>query len=302
LKLLRRIVAVIVLLVAAAALSFWLRPVEYLNQLTYLREYFSGIENHSAQVDGYRVHYLVDGPANGPVVVLIHGLGARAEDWSNLAPYFVNAGFRVYIPDLPGYGRSEKPANFSYSVPDEARVVVSFIDALGLKQVDLGGWSMGGWIVQIVAHDHPERINRLMLFDSAGLNLKPAWDTRLFTPATKSDLDQLETLLFIHTIKATDFVTRDILRNSNQNAWIIRRAMDSMLAGHDVTDNLLPQLKMPVLIVWGDQDRIVPLREGQQMHALIPDSTLEVIPGCGHMAPEQCPSRIAPQMLQFLQQ
>ena len=72
------------------------------------------------------------------------GLGGRAEDWRSLAPYLAKAGYRVYMPDLPGYGRSEKPADFSYSVPDEAAVVVGFMDALGLKQVDLGGWSMGG--------------------------------------------------------------------------------------------------------------------------------------------------------------
>ena len=103
-------------------------------------------------VDGYRVHYNADGPEDGPVVVLVHGLGGRAEDWRNLAPYLAKAGYRVYMPDLLGYGRSEKPADFSYSVHDEAAVVVGFMDALGLKQVDLGGWSMGGWIVQVVAN------------------------------------------------------------------------------------------------------------------------------------------------------
>ncbi len=132
-------------------------------------EDLTGIESRTVRVEGHRVHYLVQGPANGPAVVLVHGLGGRAEDWRNLAPYLAKAGFRVYMPDLLGYGRSDKPADFSYSVRDEAAVVVGFMDALGLKQVDLGGWSMGGWIVQIAAIEHPERISRLMLFDAAGL-------------------------------------------------------------------------------------------------------------------------------------
>ena len=93
--------------------------------------YFSGAESLSTTVSGYRVHYYVMGPKTGPVVVLVHGLGGRAEDWENLAPYLVKAGYRVYLPDLPGYGQSEQPANFSYSVPDEAAVVVGFLDALG---------------------------------------------------------------------------------------------------------------------------------------------------------------------------
>ena len=74
----------------------------------------AGWQNREVTV-GVRMHYEVEGPADGPVVVLVHGLGGRAEDWRKLAPYLAKAGFRVYLPDLPGYGRSEKPADFSYS-------------------------------------------------------------------------------------------------------------------------------------------------------------------------------------------
>src|SRR5208282_2904523 len=177
-----RILLGAIALALIAGIGFLIHPTGYFNAITRLREDFSGIESHSARVEAYRVHYLAEGPANGPVVVLIHGLGGSAEDWRNLAPFLVNAGFRVYIPDLPGYGRSQRPADFSYSVRDEAGVVTGFLDALGLKQVDLGGWSMGGWIAQLVAAEHPDRVKRLMLFDSAGLDVKPAWNTELFTP------------------------------------------------------------------------------------------------------------------------
>src|SRR5271157_4192295 len=168
----------------AAGIGFWERPVSYFNGMMYLEAYLSGVESSTVTIGSYRVHYNVEGPINGPAVVLVHGLGGRAEDWRNLAPWLANAGYRVYMPDLIGYGRSDKPAYFSYSVPDEAAVVVCFLDALGLKQVDLGGWSMGGWIVQVVANEQPERVRRLILFDAAGLYEKPAWDTRLFTPTT----------------------------------------------------------------------------------------------------------------------
>ena len=148
-----RVLGAVLVVAVIAGIGFYLRPVSCFNAMMYLHEEFSGIESRSIRVQGYRVHYLAEGPANGPVVVLVHGLGASAEDWHNLTPYLVNAGFRVYCPDLPGYGRSERPKNFSYSVRDEAGVVVSFLDALGLKQVDLGGWSMGGWIVELIAAD-----------------------------------------------------------------------------------------------------------------------------------------------------
>ena len=239
-------------------------------------------------MNGIRVHYDTEGPAAGQVVVLVHGLGSRAEDWANLAPYFARAGFHVYMPDLPGYGRSERPAGFSYSVHDEADVVVGFLDATGLKQVDFGGWSMGGWIVQIVAIRHPERVRRLMIFDSAGLYEKPTWNTNLFMSDTPEQLAQLSALLMPNPPRIPGFVARDILRISKDHRWVISRALDSMLTGKDVTDSQLPQLKMPVLILWGELDQITPLSEGQRMHSLIPQSDLQVFNGCGHLAPQQC--------------
>jgi pimeloyl-ACP methyl ester carboxylesterase len=97
-------------------------------------------------------------------------------------------------------------------------------------------------------------------------------------------------------------VTRDILRISRQNAWVIHRAMATMLTGRDATDALLPQLKMPVLIVWGGEDRITPLSLGEKMHLLVPQSQLEVIPGCGHLAPVQCAPQIGPRVVEFVKE
>ena len=89
---------------------------------------------------------------------------------------------------------------------------MGFMDALGLKQVDLGGWSMGGWIVQRIAGEHPERVRRLMLYDAAGIYEQPAWDTRLFTPGTEAELDELDALLMPHPPVVPGFIARDILR------------------------------------------------------------------------------------------
>ncbi len=299
-KAIKRLLCVVVVLAVVAGIGFLERPVSYFNGAMYVRECLSGVENRSVQVAGHRVHYLAEGPDGGPVVVLVHGLGGEAEDWRNLAPYLTRAGFRVYVPDLPGYGRSERPTDFSYSVHDEADAVVGFLDALGLKQVDLGGWSMGGWIVQLVAARHSERVRRLMLFDSAGIYEKPAWETRLFTPISAAELDQLEALLMPNPPKIPGFVARDIVRESNGHAWVIHRAVGSMLTGQDTTDTLLPGLKMPVLIVWGTEDRITPLGQAERIHKLVPQSQLEVFAGCGHLAPSQCTAQIGPKVVEFV--
>jgi pimeloyl-ACP methyl ester carboxylesterase len=299
-KAIKRVVAVVVVLAVAAGVGFWERPVSYFNGAMYLKQCLAGAKSRSVTVAGHRVHYYAEGPTAGPPVVLVHGLGGRSEDWHNLAPYLVKAGFRVYLPDLPGYGRSEQPADFSYSVPDEAAAVVGFLDALGLKQVDLGGWSMGGAIVQHVAARHPERVQKLMLFDAAGLYVVPTWDVRLFTPTTAADLDELDVLLMPNPPKVPGFIARDILRLSAKNAWVIHRALNTMLAGRDATDKLLPGFRMPVLIVWGAEDRILPESEAETMHRLVPQSELEVFPGCGHLAPNQCTAQIGPKVVEFV--
>lgn len=291
---------VVLALIVSFGVACWMRPLGVFRVFGQAQMFFIGAKRGFTNVDGYRVHYYALGPANGSVVVLVHGLGGRADDWQKLAPQLARAGYRVYLPDLPGYGESEKPANFSCSVSDEARIVTGFFDALGLKQVDLGGWSMGGWIVQLVAARHPDRIRRLMLFDSAGLYVKPDWDTRLFTPTSIEELDKFDALLMPTPPHLPGFIAEDILRTSHEHAWIIRRALDAMLTGRDTTDHLLPGLKMPVLIVWGEVDRITPLSEGETIHQLIPQSQLTVIPGCGHLAPNECASQIGPVMVNFL--
>ena len=293
--------AAFLVLAGAVGAAFWARPLGFFRGYSALSLRLAGAQSRSTIVSGYRIHYYVLGPETGPPLVLVHGLGGQAADWLKLAPFLTKAGFRVYLPDLPGYGESERPANFSYSIPDEASILEGFLDAAGLKQVDLGGWSMGGWIVQRVASDHPDRVRRLLLFDSAGLYAKPDWNTALFTPKTPAELDQLDVLLMPNPRVAPGFIARDILRKSQRNAWVIHRALDSMLTGRDVTDSLLPDLKMPVLIVWGAEDRITPLSEGEKIHKLISQSQLEVIAGCGHLAPNECADRIGPIVVKFVQ-
>lgn len=295
----RRTFLILLLLVVMAAGGFYFWPLSYYNGWTYLHEDLSGVESRSVQVEGHRVHYLAEGPANGSVIVLVHGLGASAEDWRALAPYLVRAGFRVYIPDLLGYGRSERPRDFSYSVRDEADVVTGFMDALGLKRVELGGWSMGGWVAVLIAHEHPEHVSRLMLLDAAGLKVPPLYDTALFVPSNFDQLDQLQAILTPQPRPIPAFVARDILRGFRHRGWVIQRALATMLTGRDVIDGDLPQLKMPVLLVWGALDHVTPLAQGETMHRLIPDSELEVFPGCGHMAPIECSGAVGPVVASF---
>ncbi len=288
----------VVLLVALILLAIWNKPLWVLDRVTQARLSLSGMRSAEVRLEDHRIHYLVGG--EGEPVLLVHGLGSRASDWSGLIPSLVHSGHRVYAIDLLGYGDSDKPADASFSIADQARLVEDFMQAEHLNHVDLAGWSMGGWIAMVVATDEPQRIAKLVLLDSAGLRFQPAFDTQLFTPATLGQLHSLMTLLTPDMRPVPGFFAKALLARSLEDRWVIRRSVESMLTGQSLLDGKLQKLTMPVLIVWGKQDALTPLSLAYQLHAGVPHSSLEVFDGCGHLAPGLCASRIAPHLTSFL--
>lgn len=250
-------------------------------------------------IDGYEVHY-VEGGAGQPVV-LIHGLGSQGQqDWQRLLPILVRAGYHVYAPDLLGYGGSAKPADHSYSIPEEAKFVESFLAVNHLTGVDLGEVSMGGWVAATVALDDPQAVSKLILIDSAGMRFKLSFDRALFTPQTTAQVDQLMAVVALDPPPVPQFIKEAFVRRSKRDGWVVQRALASMFAGADYLDAKFPSLKMPVLLVWGKQDAITPISLAESMHHGAPQSVLAVYDRCGHVAVVTCMDRIAPTVLDFL--
>ena len=286
------------LLLVLAALLVWNKPLWVLDKVTAARLAVAGMRGHDVMIDGHRIHYLEGG--EGSPVLLVHGLGSRASDWSGLIPSLVKSSHHVYAIDLLGYGNSDKPKDANFSIGDEATLVEHFIDTEHLQQVDLAGWSMGGWISMVVATEMPERIAKLVLLDSAGLRFQPTFDPLLFTPSNLDELHSLMTLLTPDMRPVPTFFAKALLMRSKEDSWVIRRSVTSMLTGQNLLDGKLDKLTMPVLIVWGKQDVLTPLSMAYAIHAGVPHSTLELFDGCGHLAPGLCASRIAPKMTSFL--
>ncbi|MDE3199508.1 MAG: alpha/beta fold hydrolase, partial [Acidobacteriota bacterium] len=212
-KLDKRVLLSALLAPAALALAadVWRRPLSYYQGYARTRMYISGASSRYVRVKGIRLHYYAMGPLSGPPILLLHGLGGRSEDWMPLAPFLTRAGFRVYILDLPGCGKSSRPEDFSYSMTDQAHIVIDFMDQLNLRQIDLGGWSMGGWIAQRMAALRSERFRKLMLFCSAGLYVRPTWNVGLFVPENAQELAELNQLLMPDPPQLPDFVVKDVL-------------------------------------------------------------------------------------------
>lgn len=298
-KLFLRIAAPILLLIFIAAAVFYWDPLWVNNQLIDYHLWRAGVRSEYLIVDGYRIHNFEAGPPSGAPLLLIHGLGSRGEDWAPMIPSLAAAGFHVYVPDLLGYGRSAKP-NVAYSIPLEESIVLGCMQSMHLTRADLDGWSMGGWIAAAIALDHPALVNRLVLDDSAGITFQPTFPRTAFVPTDAASLARLMALLSPHPAHLPPFVVRATLRAVARNGKIVQQSMDSMEAGHDLLDSRLKNIAQPTLIVWGAEDQLIPIAVGETLHRDIPNSLFTPIPGCGHLAPRECPAPVLAATLPFL--
>ena len=295
---------VLILLVLGAGLFIYQYPFWLVDRSlgVYLRKH--DVHEQAITVDSHNIHYLearaVGG--SGRTLVLVHGLGARATDWAPLIPLFAAAGYHVYALDLLGYGESDRPGDGDFSIRGEERIVADFMHALNIAQADVAGWSMGGWIAARLALDHPEMVRRLVLYDSAGLYFDMSFPVTLFSPSSRAELDALIARLEPDRprIHVPAFAVHGFLRRFKQNKWIIDRSLGSMLAGRDILDFRIGELKMPVLIMWGTEDKLIPYTLAEHMHDLIPQSVLVGVPACGHLAPAECYTQFEPVTIKFL--
>ncbi len=291
----------VVLVLVGAVISFrfpfWLE-----RQLTHAGLFLAHVQSNYVLTPEGRVHYYEGEssvPGGGIPVVLIHGLGDRDESWAPMLKRLKRAGFHVYAPDLLGYGRSPKPADGDYSMAGESNFVYDFIRSLGLQKTDVGGWSMGGWIALDLAHAHPELTDRVVVFDGAGLNFKPSYSFDVLQPKTPDQVEELWSLLEPEARPVPEFLRRAAVRDQAENSAVVGRNLAAMRSTQTL-EKVLPTLPEPLLIVWGSTDRLIPLKIGQQMHALDPRSELDIVEGCGHLEPSLCAARVAPAVADFL--
>ena len=196
--------------------------------------------------EGRAVSYLDEG-AGEQAVLLVHGFPFAASMWEPQIPVAVEAGRRAVAPDLPGFGGSDVPADRSaYSIEGYADLVAALIADLGLGRVVLVGLSMGGYIALAVARRHPE-----VLAEGSPRHEEAA-----------ARLGQM-------------------MRSTAPAGWV--GALEAMKQRSDQTD-LLPQVSVPVLVVVGESDALVPLDVAEAMAKAIPGARFEVVPGAGHVS------------------
>jgi len=300
-KIFWRLVVVLVVVGLGFGGLYYEHPEWVMRQGTHLGLFFSRVQSNYVMTPEGRVHYYEAEPlisGGGVPLVLVHGLADRDESWAPMLRRLKRAGFHVYALDLLGAGRSPAPADSDYSISTQEQLVADFIQSLGLQKPDVGGWSSGGWIVMKLALDHPDMVDRVVVYDSAGLKQQSANGAPIFHPQTEDDVQKLASALGAPPIPG--FVARDALRRLQSQQWITDKAMASMANGKDTLDDRLGGLQAPLLIVWGADDQLLPVSKAIRMHELNPRSELDIMEGCGHLAPKTCASRVAAATADFL--
>jgi pimeloyl-ACP methyl ester carboxylesterase len=301
-KIALRVVAFLLVIVVVAGLLFYRYPLWVADRQTRFHLWREGVKSDYVDAGGYRLHYFEASPGNGgggTPLVLVHGLGARGEDWAAMIPLLAAQGFHVYVPDLLGYGRSPKP-NVSYSISLQADTVAQFMQAMHMPRADVGGWSMGGWVAMKLALDHPEMVDRLVIYDSAGIYFPAAFGPELFTPNDVAGVKKLHAMLSPKPFNVPNFAAEAAVRKLQANAWVLKRSMTSMAGGRDLLDFRLHNISQPMLIVWGSEDELIPPSVGERIHQSVPQSVMDIIDGCGHLAPAECARPVTAGTVEFL--
>ena len=246
------------------------------------------------EVSGIRTHYIAAG--QGPPVVLLHGLGASVTTWSETIEPLAQR-YAVYAMDIPGHGDSDKP-DMDYTAEVGVSYLLNFLEALGLPQAALVGNSMGGFLALKTALEHPDRVSRLALVDSAGLGRELALFLRVASLPLLGELMDWQRSVGTRTIVRQVFAQRgyaspglvEELSRTRSAPGAHRAELSALRDGVDLGGfrrrhillERLPELRQPLLVVWGAQDRIIPVAHAYAAAQRLPSARLVVYQECGH--------------------
>jgi pimeloyl-ACP methyl ester carboxylesterase len=249
-----------------------------------------GVERKLVEVDGRRWAVLEAGPADAPVIVLLHGFTGSKENWLPLMAVLARS-HRVVAPDLPGWGESERVAGADHGVVAQADRVARWLESRGAPPALLAGHSMGGHIAALVAARHPAQAPRLALIAAAGVPFAENTFTRAvlagehpFAVHDTASLRQYLGLVFTDPPPLPWPLGRALLRQRIADADFEHEVLASLRGPERfAVQPLLPEIDAPTLLLWCDDDRVIDPSAAAVFAAGLPESHLRLLPGCGHM-------------------
>jgi 3-oxoadipate enol-lactonase len=245
------------------------------------------MKKHFAQINGYRLSFASIGAETAPAVVLSHALATRAEVWGYQLP-LLHRHFRVILYDVRGHGESEASGD-NYSPEELANDVGKLLDHLSIARVAFVGLSLGGVIGQVLALTAPERLSALVLCSTGSETnetMLANFELRIETVRLKGMDSQVEPTLarwfsppFLQSAPQTTAWIADLIRTTSLNGFVgCCRALQKLnLTGR------LKQIKVPTLLIPGENDQSFPPSVSEAMRERIDGSRLKILPGAAHL-------------------
>ncbi|HZE69419.1 MAG TPA: alpha/beta hydrolase [Pyrinomonadaceae bacterium] len=257
-----------------------------------------------ARVNGKRVHFQDAGNLDGVPLILIHGFASSTLVWSKVFLRLADAGFRVIVPDLLGYGYSDKPRRAEYTIEAQAETIIGLMNYLELPDAVVVGSSYGGAVAATCALDYPDRVNKLVLVGAVNNNEPRKFALlRLFGSPLVGDV--VGPLL----IGSRRLLRMRMKRVYDRHSWVLdekrvearhqplktratHRAIIRTVRSWDAERVSLDAhlIAQRTLLLWGETDQEVPLADGERLHQKIEGSRLIVFRECGHLPHEEYPS------------
>jgi pimeloyl-ACP methyl ester carboxylesterase len=271
-------------------------------------------ELKAVSVDGTPVNYVDVGSGDGEPVVFVHGLGGQWQNWLENIPRVAQER-RTLALDLPGCGLTPEPLD-RITIPGYGRFVDAFCERLELGRVAMVGNSMGGYIAAEVAIQFPARVSRLVLVSAAGISSagtvrapiltagRVATAIAAYSAARHRQLAArpLSRHLSLAMVARHPRLLRADLAYEGFFKGVGKRGFDDALRAcleYDFRDRL-PDVGVPTLIVWGDKDAIIPVRDANEFERLIPDSRKVVMRDTGHIPMAERPQAFNDLLMEFL--
>jgi len=254
----------------------------------------------TTEIDSNKIRYFEKGTSKD-TLLLLHGLGASAERWENVIPLFAKK-FRVVVPDLIGFGYSDKPI-VDYTTDYFAEFVSKFVSKLGIKDLNIIGSSLGGEIAAESIINHDVNVTKLVLVSPSGImkHSTPldAYISAAMYPSSESALNAFQVMSGRKKINekiVSGFIERMQLPNA-------KRAFLSTLlelTNSEITIKKLKLITIPTLIVWGENDPVIPIKYAQPFVSAINDCRFYKMVGCGHTPYVEKPEKFFEIMSNFL--
>ena len=250
------------------------------------------------------------------MVVLLHGLADSLLSWYCNFDFLADAGYRAIALDLPGFGESDKPSHLEYNPGSAADFVYGFCKKLGIEKLSLVGNSAGGLIAGLFALEHPSDVEKLVLVDSGRFGRKVSWLLQVISVPVLGDFifqTKLNSMMGLRKrlLYKPPAVLEDLLPEMDRFKLLPCAGMATLRSIHASINllglrqqwHILDRLKLsdvPLLVVWGANDVIIPVSHAEIASQELPRCNVQVIPECGHWPQMEKSSVFNPIVTQFL--